>query len=61
MSDMFLAGSDTTSTTLNWVIVYLMNYPEVQKKLYEEIDGVVGSRFPSLSDRSRYSNLISTY
>lgn len=51
--DLFLAGSDTTSTTLGWAIMYLCNWPEVQKKLQEEIDYVTcgNSRQVSIQDR----------
>ncbi len=28
--DIFLAGSDTTSTFLEWVVLYLVSYPDVQ-------------------------------
>lgn len=38
--------------TLNYLWVYLVNYPEVQEKVQEEIDRVVGrSRLPNLDDR----------
>jgi len=54
MTDFFLAGSDTTSTTLNWAVLHLLHYPNIQAKLQEELDKVVGkSRWPSLTDRNR--------
>lgn len=28
--DLFLAGTETTSTTLQWALVYLINHPDVQ-------------------------------
>ena len=44
--DLFVAGSDTTSLTLNWTILYLLHYPGVQAKVHAELDRVVGrSRF----------------
>ncbi|GMP25337.1 hypothetical protein CsSME_00002258 [Camellia sinensis var. sinensis] len=36
------AGTDTTSTALQWIMANLVKYPRVQSKLYEEITGVVG-------------------
>ncbi len=51
--DLFLAGSDTTAVTLAWAILYLCKWPEVQRKLQEEIDIVTGgnSRQVSVQDR----------
>uniref|UniRef100_A0A5B7BKP0 Cytochrome P450 89A2-like n=1 Tax=Davidia involucrata TaxID=16924 RepID=A0A5B7BKP0_DAVIN len=36
------AGTDTTSTALQWIMANLLKYPRVQAKVYEEITGVVG-------------------
>merc|ERR1712226_119674 len=50
--DLFLAGSETTSTTLTWAALYMVRYPEVQKKVQAELDRVVGqNRPPSLKDK----------
>ncbi|CAG7786304.1 unnamed protein product [Allacma fusca] len=50
--DMFAAGAETTSTTLTYSFLFMALHPEVQEKLFEEINRVVGnSRNVSLSDR----------
>ena len=54
VNDIFGAGSDTTSTTLSWLILYLAKFPKTQAKLQAELDEVVGkSRAPTLADRSK--------
>ncbi|KAL1813605.1 hypothetical protein DCAR_0625968 [Daucus carota subsp. sativus] len=37
-------GTDTTSTTLQWIMANLVKYPQVQEKLYQEIVSVVGEK-----------------
>ncbi|XP_034386513.1 cytochrome P450 2J6-like [Cyclopterus lumpus] len=50
--DLFLAGSETTSTTLLWALVFLIKSPDIQDKVQVEIDGVIGrTRQPSMADR----------
>ncbi|RCI05066.1 hypothetical protein CU098_002378, partial [Rhizopus stolonifer] len=45
------AGSDTTTATLEWMIAFLANHPEVQDKVFEEIKHNVGlDRLPTASD-----------
>ncbi|XP_021727958.1 cytochrome P450 89A2-like [Chenopodium quinoa] len=36
------AGTDTTSTTLEWIMANLVRHPNIQTKLFEEIRGVIG-------------------
>ncbi|XP_076809166.1 cytochrome P450 2J4-like [Clavelina lepadiformis] len=40
--DLFLAGSETTATSLSWIVLYLCKYQGVQKKMQDEIDDVIG-------------------
>ncbi|XP_026565558.1 cytochrome P450 1A5-like [Pseudonaja textilis] len=53
VNDIFGAGFSTVSTGLSWCLMYLIAYPEIQKKIQEEIDVTIGrERKPRLSDRS---------
>ncbi|KAJ8252226.1 hypothetical protein COCON_G00215380 [Conger conger] len=53
VNDLFGAGFDTVSTFLSWAVMYLVAYPEIQEKLYQELRENVGmDRRPRLSDRS---------
>jgi cytochrome P450 len=38
--DLFLAGMETTSTTLLWTFFYLLHHPDVKNKIHEELDKV---------------------
>ncbi|XP_056696408.1 cytochrome P450 89A2-like isoform X2 [Spinacia oleracea] len=40
-SEFLNAGTDTTTTALQWIMANLVKYPEIQAKLFEEIKGVV--------------------
>ncbi|GLD55536.1 cytochrome P450 1A1 [Lates japonicus] len=53
VNDLFGAGFDTISTALSWSVMYLVAYPEMQERLYQELKDKVGlDRTPLLSDRS---------
>ncbi|XP_066433928.1 cytochrome P450 2W1-like [Eleutherodactylus coqui] len=54
--DLVMAGTETTSTTLQWGILLMMKYPEIQKKVQREIDSVLESgRLPRFADRHAMS------
>ncbi|XP_072038232.1 LOW QUALITY PROTEIN: steroid 17-alpha-hydroxylase/17,20 lyase-like [Amphiura filiformis] len=51
VNDMFQAGTDTTTTSLHWSVALMAQHPEIQEKIAEEMDRVVGrDRPPSLED-----------
>ncbi|KAI8747687.1 cytochrome P450 2J1 [Biomphalaria glabrata] len=52
--DLINGGTETTTTTICWFVLYMMNYPQVQKKIYDEINTQIGSgRVPSIQDRPK--------
>ncbi|KAH7718336.1 Protein CYP-33E2 [Aphelenchoides avenae] len=60
-SDLFVAGQETTSSTIAWAFTYILLAPEGQKRLHEELDRVVGSnRMITMEDRSQlhYTNAV---
>ncbi|XP_069088664.1 cytochrome P450 2J2-like isoform X1 [Pleurodeles waltl] len=59
--DLFLAGTETTSTTLRWAILYMAVYTEIQEKVQAEIDQVIGhNRQPLTENRKNmpYTNAV---
>ncbi|KAJ1190591.1 hypothetical protein NDU88_007329 [Pleurodeles waltl] len=51
MTEMFLAGVDTTSFTLSWATFLLAKHPDVQQMVYEEIVRNLGkSQVPNAED-----------
>ncbi|KAJ7312030.1 hypothetical protein JRQ81_006361, partial [Phrynocephalus forsythii] len=61
VSDLFVAGSETTSRTLQWGLLYMMAYPEIQEKCQQEMDAVLGNnaclRYED-RDRLPYTNAV---
>ena len=43
LHDLFVAGSETTSSTLYWGLLCLLHYPETQRKLRKEVMDVLGT------------------
>jgi cytochrome P450 len=47
---LFLAGHETTASTLSWTWWLLAKNPVVEAKLHQELDAVLGDRVPTLDD-----------
>ncbi|NXD77235.1 CP2J2 protein, partial [Halcyon senegalensis] len=57
--DLLFAGTETTSTTMRWALLYVALYPEIQARVQAEIDAIIGQgRQPALEDRNNmpYTN-----
>ncbi|XP_061194486.1 steroid 17-alpha-hydroxylase/17,20 lyase-like [Saccostrea echinata] len=52
ISDIILAGLDTSRFTMDWFVYFMSRFPEIQTKCQEEIERVVGSGHPSIKDLS---------
>ncbi|XP_063294184.1 cytochrome P450 2J4-like [Pelobates fuscus] len=54
MADLFVAGTETTSASLEWCLLYMMAFPDVQEKCRNEIDKVREDR-----ERLNYEDRVS--
>ncbi|XP_007523498.1 cytochrome P450 2D14-like [Erinaceus europaeus] len=53
VADLFSAGMVTTSTTLAWALLLMILHPDVQRRVQQEIDEVIGqSRPPEMADQA---------
>ncbi|XP_070109858.1 cytochrome P450 2D14 isoform X4 [Equus caballus] len=54
VADLFFAGMVTTSTTLAWALLLMILHPDVQRRVQQEIDEVIGqARRPEMGDQAR--------
>lgn len=52
--NLFIAGTETTSTTILWCTLYMLHHPEIQEKVYHEIVENVGrERPPNMHDKQK--------
>ncbi|XP_074401805.1 cytochrome P450 2J2-like [Zonotrichia albicollis] len=59
--DLMFAGTETTSSTLRWALLFMAVHPEIQARVQAEIDAVIGqARPPALEDRNKlhYTNAV---
>jgi len=59
--DLFGAGMLTTSTTLSWALMLMILHPDVQRRVQQEIDEVIGQvRHPEMADQAHmpYTNAV---
>jgi cytochrome P450 len=52
---LIVAGHETTASTLNWTWYLLSQHPEVEAKLFAELNSLVGSKLPSVNDLPKCS------
>ena len=45
---LFLAGQESTANAITWTWYLLSQHPEVEKRLHNELDAVLGSRLPTV-------------
>ncbi len=48
---LFIAGHETVASALTWVWYLLSQHPEVEAKVVQEIQAVIGDRLPAITDR----------
>lgn len=54
MVDVVIGGYNTTATTLTWLLLYMVLNPNIQEKVYKELDVVVGrDRLPCWNDAEK--------
>jgi cytochrome P450 len=52
LRELFIAGTETTSTTLRWFSLFMIRKTDVQDRMRKEIYDVIGSsRFPNMADK----------
>ena len=51
------AGTDTSRMTMMWLVLYMVRNPDIQAKMQEEIDSVVGKKESANSMVNKLLNL----
>ncbi|XP_044128621.1 cytochrome P450 2J6-like [Bufo gargarizans] len=61
VADLFTAGTESTATSLQWAILFMLAYPDIQEKIHKELDEVLhDSSAITYEDRKRlpYTNAV---
>lgn len=53
VQNLFQAGTETTRMTLNWAFLLIANYQDVQRKLRNEINEIIGNEIPNNDHRKK--------
>ena len=54
LMDLFIAGSETTSSSLSWAVLFMVREQRVQRRVQQELDAVVGrDKLPLLEHQAR--------
>ncbi|KAL3875525.1 hypothetical protein ACJMK2_033470 [Sinanodonta woodiana] len=52
VTDLFVAGTETTTTAITWAVLYLAGKPDIQARVFREINEIVGTgHLPNLQDK----------
>nr|XP_032801884.1 sterol 26-hydroxylase, mitochondrial isoform X1 [Petromyzon marinus] len=58
IAELLMAGIDTTSNTMSWVLYHLSREPHLQERLHQEVEGVCpGNTIPNVQDLAKMSFL----
>lgn len=56
-----IAGMETTVSTFRWAILAMMKHPEIQEKVFKEIEANLGlERIPTMADKLRLPYVVAT-
>ncbi|XP_056880939.1 vitamin D 25-hydroxylase isoform X2 [Takifugu flavidus] len=54
VGELIIAGTETTTNTLRWAMLYMALYPNIQERVHREIDSVLANgRMPTLEDKQK--------
>ncbi|XP_034017693.1 vitamin D 25-hydroxylase [Thalassophryne amazonica] len=54
VGELIIAGTETTTNTLRWAMLYMALYPNIQERVHREIDAVLtNGRAPSWEDKQK--------